>query len=271
MKNNQNFVLFSISVFILVSFLNFSVNKLADTYKVIKVTGEIVYKKSNKLMVQGDQFSENEELVFKTTESKAAVISVQKGRFILAPGLDKSKTSAKSNLLPASSNVSSRDGSILNLLDLQNYFNGKVLVINKHKVFVGKDNFPQNDKAFFYLKYTFNQETINKKLSYENDNIIFDRKEILSIDGKPIEVQSIDCKLFYMNDKKVTTLINEFTLVLPENENLKSELGILVEEITSKPYNEKVEEVMAYLSDFYGKPKKINVTDWLRDEMKIAQ
>ncbi|MFN5460338.1 MAG: hypothetical protein ACK5AY_10555 [Bacteroidota bacterium] len=271
MKIKINLYIIFSALFLGITFFSFNKLNYLDTYKVIKVTGEILYKKSNKSMSQGDQFSENEELIFKTSESKAAVISVQKGRFILAPGLDKSKTTAKSNLLPASSNVSSRDGSILNLLDLQNYFSGNILFINKYKVFVGKDNFPQTAKSFFFLRFNFNGETVNKKLSCDGEQIVFDRKEILMVDGKPIDVQQIECKMFYMNDKNTSTLINDFKLLLPENENLKSELGILLEEVSKKTYEEKVDEVMAYLNDFYGKPKKANVTEWLSSEFNITK
>ena len=256
-------------IFLGVISINFSFRNAADTFKVIKITGEIVYKKNNKQMLQGDQFSENEELLFRTNESRAAVISVQKGRFILAPGVDKNKLSVKSNLLPASSNISSRDGSILNLLDLQNYFNGKVVILNRHKVFVGKENFPQTEKAFFYIKYNYNGEEIPKKLSFENENIIFDRKEILSIDGKPINLQTMDCKLYYMSEKKLSTFVNDFVLVLPENENLRSELEILFGEISAKSSKDKLDEVMSYLNDFYGRANKTNVVSWLQDNMGI--
>lgn len=64
-------------------------NVTLDTYKVIKVTGSILYKKTNKSMLQGDLFPENEQILFKTTDSKAAIISTAKGRFILAPGAEK--------------------------------------------------------------------------------------------------------------------------------------------------------------------------------------
>jgi hypothetical protein len=245
--------------------------RFIDTYKVIKVNGLIVYKKSSKNMLQGDEFSENEELVFKTADSKAAVISVQKGRFILAPGTDKNKYAAKSNLLPASSNVSSRDGAVLNLLDLQNLFTGNLVVLNKTKVFVGKETFPMNDKCFFYLRYKYGTEEINKKLSFEGDKIIFDRSEILSVDGKPVNMDKIDCKLYYLNDLKNSSLVNEFTLALPENETMKAEIGILLQEVSNKQYGQKIDEVMAYLKDFYGKSRKPNVMEWMKEYMNITE
>ncbi len=245
--------------------------KYIDTYKVIKVNGQIVYKKTSKNMAQGDQFTENEELLFKTSDSKAAVISVQKGRFILAPGADKNKFAAKSNLLPASSNVSSRDGAILNLLDLQNMFTGNLVVLNKTKDYVGKETFPMNEKCFFYLRYKLNGEEINKKLSYEGDKLVFDRNEILTVDGKAVSADKLECKLYYLNDLKNSTLINEFVLSLPDNETLKSEIGIILSEVNDKEYGQKIDEVMAYLKDFYGKSKKNNVMDWMKEYMNISE
>src|ERR1700741_85923 len=129
-------------------------NVTLDTFKVIKVTGIITYKKSNKNMLQGDLFPENEQILFKTTESKAAIISTAKGRFILAPGSEK-KADVKANLLPASSNISSRSGAVINIIDLQNMFTGNYVVLGKSRIHINKDNFPQNESSFFYLRYQY--------------------------------------------------------------------------------------------------------------------
>ncbi len=63
-------------------------------------------------MQRGDQFASNQKLKFNNSDSKAAVISKSKGRFVLA---QKKTNSTKSNLIPAMSNISSR-GSTTNSL-----------------------------------------------------------------------------------------------------------------------------------------------------------
>ena len=260
--------LFRFKSFLLITLISFgfisSSKKAPATFKVIKVSGEILYKRTSKNMMQGDQFSENEELVFKTSESRAAVISVQKGRFILAPGFDKNKLSGKANLLPPASNISSRDGALLNVVDLQAYFSGKLVILEKEKIQVGKDNFPLTDENFFFLQFNYREETINKKLKAEQDQIVFDRKEILSIDGKAFESDFLECTLNYMNKNNQIQEISQFTLYLPSSDNLKTEIEILFSESgKDKDNKQKTEEVLSYLKDFYGKSRKGNVSSWI--------
>src|ERR1700741_4610766 len=204
------------------------------------LTTAFIYKKNNKNVIQGDLFPENEQILFKTTESKAAVISTAKGRFILAPGSDK-KADVKANLLPASSNVSSRSGSIINVVDLQNMFTGNFVVLGKMRMHINKDNFPMNESNFFFLRYKYKGEDINKKLANEGEKLIFDKEQILMVDGKPITgPDSPEYKLYY-SDGKTSQLINSFNLIMPETEGLKQETTILLAEIKDKNYTAKVD------------------------------
>ncbi|MCD6067527.1 MAG: hypothetical protein K0S33_2353 [Bacteroidetes bacterium] len=240
-----------------------------DTYKVIKVTGTITYKKNNKSVLQGDLFPENEQIVFKTTESKAAVISTAKGRFILAPGAERN-SAVKANLLPASSNISSRSGAVINIIDLQNMFTGNYVVLGKSRIHINKDNFPMNDNSFFFLRYKYKGEDINKKLSNEGEKLIFDKEQILMVDGKPITAfDSPEVKLFYSSNGASSQLINSFNLYMPSDEELKKETQILLNEIKDKPYTAKVDEFLAYMNDFYGKANKQSAMDWLKTNFAL--
>lgn len=240
-----------------------------DTYKVIKVTGTITYKKNNKSVLQGDLFPENEQIVFKTSESKAAVISTAKGRFILAPGADK-KNDVKANLLPASSNISSRSGAVINIIDLQNMFTGNYVVLGKSRIHINKDNFPMNDNSFFFLRYTYKGEEINKKLSNEGEKLVFDKEQILMVDGKAIDkFDSPEVKLFYSANGSTSQLINSFNMFLPADAELKKETEILLAEIKDKTYSAKVDEFMAYMNDFYGKTNKQNAMEWLKTNFSL--
>lgn len=240
-----------------------------DTYKVIKVSGNIVYKKNNKSLAQGDLFPENEQIVFKTVDSKAAVISTIKGRFILAAGEEK-KSDVKANLLPASSNVSSRSGAVINIIDLQNAFTGNYVVLGKSRIHINKDNFPMNEKSFFFLRYKYKGEEISKKLDFEGEKLILDKTQIMSVDGKAIEkFDSQEVKLYYLTQGNSPQLINTFNLFLPDDNELKKETQILLDEIKDKSYSAKVDEFLAYLNDFYGKANKQNAMDWLKTNFNI--
>ena len=97
-------------------------------YKVIKVNGKIQYVRTGSAMTLGDVFAEDESLSFETPTSRAAVINPAKGRFILTPESASQLSGARSNFLPAMSNISTRGGALNSLNDIQNQFTGPVAI-----------------------------------------------------------------------------------------------------------------------------------------------
>lgn len=115
-----------------------------DKYKVIHVDGRIIFQKTNADMKQGDIFVSGTLLKFLSNDSRAAVISSIKGRFVLSAS-EKGQT----KILPAANNISSRSGALINLIDLQNHFSGDYLVLDKMKLEIGEVNYPMNETNFF--------------------------------------------------------------------------------------------------------------------------
>jgi hypothetical protein len=238
-----------------------------DKYKVIKVNGAISYKQSGKSLSQGDVFSPTQKLIFKTTESRAAVISRSKGRFILSA---KANTSS-SSLLPAMNNISSRAGALLNKIDLENHFKGNYLVLDRVELEISEKSFPMDANNFFYMQYTYNGETINKKLNNDGNKLIIDKSQLLKVDDKAIErADSPQMKLWYMKGaEKKSVKINEFTPVFPNLSELKVEMEIILSELDGKSEQEKIDESTAYLNEFYGKPQKESLETWLKGNFKL--
>jgi len=233
---------------------------IEDNYRVIKVNGQILYIKSGKNMSQGDVFSPREQLEFKTDESRAAVISKTAGRKILSP---KTGTKTKATLLPAMNNISSRAGALINLIDLKNHFAGNYLVLDEIKLQISSKSFPMDQEKFFFIRYDCNGETINKKLEHDGEKLIINKKELFKVDGEPIESDLVEeCELYYREGKK-STLIGSFKPIFPETEALKSELSIIMSELKGKEEDEVIEELTSYLNEYYGKPDKDNLKEWL--------
>ncbi len=239
-----------------------------DNYKVIKVDGRIVFQSSGKDMHTGDQFASNEKLSFKTNESRAAVISKQKGRFVLTPS---AKSSSASNLLPAMNNVSSRAGALINAIDLKNHFSENYLVLGELELKISKESYPMSKDNFFYLQYGYNGEIIPKKLPFHGDTLEFTPKEIFTIDGKEVKVPSkTDVSIYYRdNVNKKSVKVSDFTLVVPNNKELLEELKVITGELQGKKEEKIKDEVTAYLNEFYGKPNKDNLSYWLKKNMKL--
>lgn len=236
--------------------------KLAETdkYKVIKVDGRIIFQRTKADMKSGDVFISGTALNFTSPQSRAAVISSLKGRFVLSAS-EKGQT----KMLPAANNISSRSGALINLIDLQNHFTGDYLVLNELVLEVGADNFPMDEAHFFYLSYEFEGEKIRKKLGYRSNNrLIISKDEIFKIDGEPIPVQKFNMALYY-REGETSTKISEFSPVFPNLDDLTSEVEIIINEFADKDKAVKVQEITAYLDEFYGKPQKENLNMWLDD------
>lgn len=241
---------------------------VVDEYSVIKVNGQIVYVKSGSDMATGDVFKSDEALTFKTTESRAAVISEIKGRFVLSA----SEEDEGVNLGPAMNNISSRAGALLNMIDLQNHFKDEYLILDKIELEISEKSFPQDDYDFFYMQYTYNGEEIHKKLEHDGNKLIIDKAELFKIDGLPIDKPDKSLmKLWYMESEAAqATLINSFKPVFPDLDELKTEVGVLLNELSDdKDRATKIAEITAYLTEFYAKPEKENLEGWLDENFEL--
>ncbi|MFT4601432.1 MAG: hypothetical protein ACI857_001612 [Arenicella sp.] len=234
-----------------------------DKYKVIKVDGKIVFETTRENMKKGDVFLSGMSLSFATPQSRAAVISSVKGRFVLSAS-EKGKT----KILPAANNVSSRAGALINMIDLQNHFSGKYLVLGKMELELGKEAFPMNDESFFYLSYAHNDEQIRKKLKSNDNKLVLSQEDIFKIDGKAIPVEEKEMTLYYRNEGQ-STKVSAFTPVFPDNSDLRDEIAIILQEFDGKDDKLKVKEVTSYLNEFYGSPQKENLAKWLEAEFNI--
>ena len=234
-----------------------------DSYKVIRVNGKIVFVKTKSAMKQGDLYVDGTDINFDTDQSRAAIINKLKGRCVLSPA-----KKGKAIVLPAANNINSRSGALINEIDIRNHFSDNYLVIGKMMVEVSGAKYVQDDKNFFYLAYEYENELIRKKLPHSGNKIIFDRTEIFTVDNKSIPVQNTEMALYYMDDNSGVKLA-KFNPVFPDLDNLKSEVLIILTESDEKSKDGKINEVTAYLNQFYGKPQKENVESWLGSEFEL--
>lgn len=235
----------------------------ADKYKVIKVNGQIMFQQTKSEMKSGDFFVSGTPLSFATQQSRAAVVSKVKGRFVISPS---SKGQVK--ILPAANNVSSRAGALINLIDIKNHFSGDYLVIGAMELEIGEEAFPQDESNFFYLTYNYGGELIRKKLAANGNKLILNKEEIFKVDGESIPVEKYEMTLFYREGKSSKT-ISTFSPVFPDLADLKTEVQIILDEFSDKENSVKIEEVTAYLNEFYGKPQKDNLAIWLTEEFDL--
>jgi len=254
--------------FLLIS--NFcEVVKADERYTIIKVIGNIEVKKTGNLLSAGDEISANEAILYKTPQSKASVISNQRGRFVLSQNPKVGDNTIQNNLIPAMSNISSRSGAILNLIDVKNYFSKGIVLLGISVIKIPVNLFSINDSSFFYLSFEHNGEQINKKLPQKLGELVLDPTELFKIDGQPIvPKESNPVKLFYKSGQTIQW-INDFSIVIPNEKQLINEVGIIISQTDIKTSKEKTEEIKSFISEFYGSLEESSLNKWLRDKFQL--
>ncbi len=251
----------------------FCVNHLGaqEQYRVIKVHGQIQYIRTGANMVRGDIFPEDEDLSFVTPVSRAAVINPTKGRFILSPDTDSQSSGAKSNFLPAMNNISTRGGLLNSLNDLQDQFSEAIAVIHKASWHINPYEFPMNDHNFFYLTCMHEGKSINKKLSFEENSLLFIRQEILQVDDQAIATYDTPNAIMYYYGPDGPLYISSFNLNFPDINLLTEETRIIIDEFTESGYTQMVNELSGYVFEFYGKPDKQDIMFFMKEQFYMER
>lgn len=236
-----------------------------DRFDVINVQGRILFKSSGNQMKKGDVYVLGTKLNFMTDNARAAIVNETRGRLILTANMK-----GRIKVLPPANNISSRSGALLNMVDLKKHFSGRYLVLKRSEVQISKQSFPMNRETFFYLTYEHEGEEIAKKLRNEDDFLILDKNEIFKIDGSPIRYEEKEMTLYYRKGNEGIK-INTFTPVFPDNDDLISEVDILLDGLGEMEESDQMKEITLYLNDFYGRPYQNNLKDWLKSEFKLEK
>jgi len=244
-----------------------------DYFTVIKVSGNIVIERTGTPLDIGTSFSQDENLLFKVPDSRAAVINPQKGRFIITSQNIAEFKSLKSNYLPSAGKISTRSvGFSSRRDDLRKQIEGNYVILDESRIKVDTDFFPLTDKNYFYITYDFNDKIINKKLEFNEDTILIRKNELLAIDGIVIPDPRIQImKLVYLEEgqENSSEIICSFLPVFPDLAQLKQEIKVILEQMEMSPYEEKLREISAFIKEFYGNLDEPNLKRWLSENFNL--
>jgi hypothetical protein len=263
----------SIFLLLLVFYIQFTYAQ--DYFTVIKVSGNIVIERTGSSLSIGTAFAQNENLLFKIPESRAAVINPRRGRFLLTSENLTEFRNSKSNFLPSAGKISTRSiGKNPKVIKLEDQFEGDYVFLNDIKIKIDTAVFPLSDKKYFYITYDYQNKTINKKLAFNKDTLLIKKNELLAVDGKEIPDPQINqMKLIYLETGEiyVSTPVCSFTPVFPDFKILSQEIKIIIDQMEKKTYNEKVHEISALVLEFYGKVDENNLKKWLNENFGLKQ
>ena len=239
----------------------------AQDYKVVHVNGTIVAESTKSKLTRGTAFGAQEKFQYKTNDARAVVINTKKGERYILKGMATDASYRKANLTPSAGNISSRAGGLNNRLDLANHFDGKYVILGELKVVINSTAFPMDDNNFFFIRYVYKGEKIDKQLYHNEDTLIIIRDSLLQVDHKPIRNEDItEMQLIYATkaDGKYhfSIISSTFYPIFPEQKDLLEEVRIVVDAMKGKDESEIVDAVTSYISDVYGKSNRDNVREW---------
>jgi hypothetical protein len=119
----------------LILVLLFPILSAQDYFTVIKVSGNIVIERTGLSLGTGTSFAQDENLLFKIPDSRAAVYNPQKGRFIITSQNTDEFKNLKSNYLPTAGKISSRAfGFSSRREEFKRQFEGDYVILDKNEI-----------------------------------------------------------------------------------------------------------------------------------------
>ena len=236
----------------------------AQTFTVVKIFGKIT--NNNVPVTAGDNLTLKEKLRFETDDSRARVFNSNKGGLEITA--NNYQSNSQTNFLLPSANVSTR-GNMGSIEDIANYLTDRFLLLDEIEIKVGKKFLPMTDTSFFFLRFKYNSELVNKKLAFKGDTLIFCRSEILKIDNQPITSFDTPAVTLYYKIGQDFAMIAKFEMIMPDCNELQKELTAIFEGIKTQPVSVKKTEAEAYLSTFYAKPEANDFENWLNNNFNF--
>lgn len=241
----------------------FSWQLSAQEYQVLHVKGEIIRTESGEALKAGDKVAEDEEIHFKTVDAMAAVLDPGMGRYILKP---ESKEAGegdliyvlKSTVTPVRGGMSTRAAGINSAFDMQVYFAETTFVWpgNVIALRISEAVFPMDEENFFFLRYSWQSDQINRKLEFNKNTLLMNKNEVFEVDGKKIDPHGVsDFELYYyQSENEESALITAIDFVLISQEDLQSVYKAFKDN-SKYPFN----DVADLFSDLYGKCDPVQV------------
>lgn len=260
----------SLSFLLVVVTTFISFDGIAQTYTVIHSIGKIQDVATGKYLTKGMRIDQSSELKFVTPNARAAVLSSTKGRFIIQTETEKSLKGDLSYALsivlqPARGRLSTRGVGITNSVNLIKHFEAGPIALfsDEYTIQVSDVVFPMNSNQFFYVRYTYREEEINKQLSFSDDTLILDLTEIYRIDDEAIDASETGpMSLFYYNSEVLeSTELTRIQLHRVDDDALSA----IASNYEDPLANESLKSITDWVNDLYGRCTQEQVMDALQN------
>lgn len=263
-------------LFCLFATLFLQINKImSQCYTVLSVKGEIILEKTGQPIKEMDEVCSTDKITFSTPESKAAVLSPDKGRFVIKSEKEKNNAMKEfvSNVLFAGKERLStkillfdEEQELKNSEILKEEYGRNYYIINESRFFIDSAVYGIKNKDYFFITLVYDGKAVEKKLKYEKEFLIINKEIFKGYEDllKPGNMSEVN--LFYFDSKrKERKNLYTFNLSFLDEKELKNDVTnfiSIMKEAGKQNYIIKQETVFL-LNDLYGNVNYYDVDKWL--------
>jgi hypothetical protein len=264
------------TVFLLLALFGLLMPGWAKEYVVLAVRGEAARSSDGQALQPGDALADDDALAL-GEGAMLALCSPEAGRFLIASesgasgtvaDLAKPGTASVKADAPAKFATDVSFAAYFSPKASEPFYRGHFVVIGDmawYKVDAAK--YPLDGNQFFFVRYVYNDISVNKGLPFDREEFALERQEIYSSSGRMV-VENQDLiangEFLYYNGKEYR-LLCEFKPYFLEEDELKQSVSAMKPWLQARPtFAAAVQEVQAFIADMYGKAGKGDVEKFLR-------
>lgn len=276
----------------------FSITAFSQNYTVARIKGQITNQTTQQLLKRGSDYQKADKLQFSHSSNRIAVFDKTGQLYIVAPTKARSR-SAIPSYRRIQARIKGRDGEIMNEIDLINHIGEEksyLIAGSRTKIKLSTAAFPMNQDTFFYIRYTYDEDTINKVLAYEGNQLIIDKTTLFTakyeahekygvdttIQINPVAIKAFEFRYYdyknqqpiYIRDRRLADDL-QMRIFIPirlkflNTKILKEELDFVIPSIKKNEPNKSSKalssQIHAYLEEqFEGALKAKNLKEWLK-------
>lgn len=283
-KNTNIYSMNRIQIFALILLCCASYMASAQSYTIVDIRGEAVRASDGKTLSQGDQLSLTDMIEY-GDNTMIALCSAEKGR-AMVKGAEAQAGKLSDLMKPGIKSVQAESPKVFKSdAELKSYFSPKATdpFYNKHFVVIGDmtwyevddEKYPQDSNHFFFVRYVYDERSVNKGLPFDRTEFALERTELYSSAGKYLveDQDKIELGEFLYYNGEEYRLICDFTPYFITKEELKKVVMLMKPWLDTKSEADMVvKEVQALIADMYGKAGEEDVRQFiLRNVPEVAK
>lgn len=238
------------------------------TYLVIALRGKVKNLSRNEWLKPSSRFDRDDVLSFDSPSAKMLTIDRAGRTYLCAAG-----KAPKGYLIQATKSPrNKRPGPPLNRFALEAYIGTDTIQVlgGALTIPINVRDFPLDSARFFYIRYSWRGETVNKQLPHDRDRIFIREDALSQVAGQPVDLRhATRHELYYYDaDALVSTLIGPVKLAFLPEDILLPEVKRLLAELEPLTVEERQLAIEEFLFNYYGAVDQLNLRDWLQGRVE---